>query len=69
MLGKDYKAQGPYAQEILDQEEAEMPDPEPKKESPEEPIQTLHPAMILPPLPSAIVDALRSYKDVNQKPQ
>lgn len=68
LLGKDYKAQGLYAQEIPDQDEAEMSDSELKKESSEEPIQTSHPAMILPPLPSAIVDALGSYKDVNQKP-
>jgi len=68
LLGKDYKAQGLYAQEIPDQDESEMSDSELKKESSEEPIQTSHPAMILPPLPSAIVDALGSYKDVNQKP-
>ncbi|KXV75968.1 hypothetical protein [Acetobacter cerevisiae] len=69
LLGKDYKAQGLYAQELLHQVGTKNCASMLQKQSLEEPLQTSCPAMILPPLPRAIVDALRSYKDVNQKPQ
>lgn len=69
LLGKDYKAQGLYAQELLHQVDTKNCASMRQKQSLEEPLQTSCPAMILPPLPRAIVDALRSYKDVNQKPQ
>lgn len=68
LLKKYYRVQGLYAQELLHLKKRPRPVLTLKKQPSEELLQTSLPAMILLPLPNAIVNALRSYEDTNQKP-